>query len=56
MRLCFAKVQRFLSKHAMVLFLLAVCLVSCCYGIEALYNVDFVCTNGDYQNYNVLRR
>ena len=50
------KAQRFLSQYGLLLFLFAVCLVAFQLGIEELYDIDFVCTNGDYQNYNVLRR
>ena len=56
MRLYLEKARRLLSQYGLALFLLAVCLISFYYGIEELYDVDFVCTNGDYQNYNVLRR
>lgn len=56
MRIWFTRAQRFLSRYGLWLFLMAVCLVSFYFGIEELYNVDFICTNGDYQNYNALRR
>lgn len=50
------RAQRFLSKYGLALFFLAVCLIAFQFGIEELYDMDFVCTNGDYQTYNVLRR
>ena len=54
------KAQRFFSglfsRYGLALFLLAVCLMAFQFGIEELYDMDFVCTNGDYQTYNVLRR
>lgn len=43
-------------RHKRPLFLLAAALVASFYGLQRCGSVDFVCTNGDYQNYNVLRR
>lgn len=56
MRLCLERAQRLLSRYGLALFLLAVFLIAFQFGIEELYDMDFVCTNGDYQTYNVLRR
>ena len=50
------KVNKFLSRYGILLFVVSAIIVSSYYGIERIFNVDFVCTNGDYQNYNVLRR
>lgn len=50
------KINKFISNYGVGLFIIAALIVSCYYGIERIFNVDFVCTNGDYQNYNVLRR
>lgn len=52
----FAKLRRFCSRHWLPLFIAAALVVSAYYGIERIFDVDFICTNGDYQNYNVLRR
>lgn len=50
------RVCDFVERHKFVLFLLAATIVSIFYGLERCSNADFVCTNGDYQNYNALRR
>lgn len=44
------------DRYFVILFVIAAFTVAAYYGIERIFNVDFVCTNGDYQNYNVLRR
>lgn len=37
-------------------FIAAVFVVGAYSGIERIFNSNFVCTNGDYQSYNILRR
>ena len=44
------------SRYGWLLFALCIFAVSFFYGVQRCGNVDFVCTNGDYQNYNALRR
>ena len=46
----------FVKRHKIILFLIAACIVSIFYGLERCGSAEFVCTNGDYQNYNVIRR
>lgn len=50
------RVREFTEKHKFLLFVLAACLISAFYGLSRCGSVEFVCTNGDYQNYNALRR
>ena len=44
------------SRFDWLFFLLCIAAVSAFYGAARCGSVDFVCTNGDYQNYNALRR
>ncbi len=50
------KINKIVSCCGVIFFIIAAFIVSAYYGIESIFSVDFVCTNGDYQNYNVLRR
>lgn len=40
----------------LLLYLMALLFLGAASGIKRIHDVDFVCTNGDYQNYNALRR
>ena len=44
------------SRFDWLFFLFCIAAVSAFYGAARCGSVDFVCTNGDYQNYNALRR
>lgn len=44
------------SRFGWLFFFLCIIAVSLFYGAARCGSVDFVCTNGDYQNYNALRR
>ena len=50
------RLRLWLARWGWVFFLLCIAAVSAFYGAARCGSVDFVCTNGDYQNYNVLRR
>lgn len=50
------KLRSLWQKWGWVLFAAALLAISCSSAVQRVRNVDFVCTNGDYQNYNVLRR
>lgn len=50
------RLSLWLSRWGWAIFLLCIAAVSSFYGAARCGSVDFVCTNGDYQNYNVLRR
>lgn len=52
----FRKADSLFSRVWLPLTAVCIFVVAAFYGIERIFNVDFVCTNGDYQNYNVLRR
>lgn len=56
MKKLYDKIKKLVSHYGIIFFLIAAVIVSYYYGIERIFNVDFVCTNGDYQNYNILRR
>lgn len=42
--------------YTVLLFLLAAVLLAARFGLQRAQSADFICTNGDYQNYNTLRR
>ncbi|MBQ7902350.1 MAG: hypothetical protein IJ362_01315 [Oscillospiraceae bacterium] len=50
------KINKITDKYSVVFFIFAAIVVAANYGAERIFDVNFVCTNGDYQNYNVLRR
>ncbi|WP_367925444.1 hypothetical protein [uncultured Ruthenibacterium sp.] len=43
-------------RYRFILFIFVICSVAAFYGLERCGVVNFICTNGDYQNYNALRR
>lgn len=51
-----AHIYCFLKRHWLWLFLVAAMVVAFEFGMERIFSVNFESTNGDYQNYNALRR
>lgn len=48
--------RHFLYRYGWLLLAAGMVAVALSFALKRIYNVNFVCTNGDYQNYNVIRR